>query len=295
MLLKKPLAGFYVTNITDSWVPFTAVIEMSALVDRGAVRRPHAGLSAEVRRERRPVFAVPDQDVEKPFLAALSRMYPSLAPEDVLAFKVSRERYVYALPTLNYSERCPAKRTSLPGVHIVNSAHIVNGTLNVNETVRLAEEALPDLLAADRGPGLHRGTTRTPDMTKPVAALSLDLDNQWSYMKTHGDRAGSRFRPTSTSWCLGSSTSWADGAGRSPCSSSDRTLLSSRTARRSERWPPPGTRSEITPSATSPGSTSTRRRRSTGRSLGRRRRSRRRRVRGLEGSGAPATAFRSPR
>src|SRR5256712_6075005 len=34
LLLKRPLAPFYVTNITDAWVPFTAVIEMSALVDR---------------------------------------------------------------------------------------------------------------------------------------------------------------------------------------------------------------------------------------------------------------------
>ena len=33
VLLRKPLAKYYVTNITDSWVPFTAVIEMSALVD----------------------------------------------------------------------------------------------------------------------------------------------------------------------------------------------------------------------------------------------------------------------
>ena len=24
-------------------------------------------------------------------------------------------------------------------------------------------------------------------MTQPLASLSLDLDNQWSYMKTHGD------------------------------------------------------------------------------------------------------------
>ena len=24
-------------------------------------------------------------------------------------------------------------------------------------------------------------------MTKPIASLSLDLDNKWSYMKTHGD------------------------------------------------------------------------------------------------------------
>jgi len=25
------------------------------------------------------------------------------------------------------------------------------------------------------------------DGGKPIASLSLDLDNQWSYMKTHGD------------------------------------------------------------------------------------------------------------
>jgi len=30
-------------------------------------------------------------------------------------------------------------------------------------------------------------------MAKPVAALSLDLDNQWSYMKTHGDRGWEAF------------------------------------------------------------------------------------------------------
>ena len=36
----------------------------------------------------------------------------------------------------------------MPGVFLVNSCHIVNGTLNVNETVQLAERALPVLLSA---------------------------------------------------------------------------------------------------------------------------------------------------
>jgi hypothetical protein len=30
---------------------------------------------------------------------------------------------------------------------VLGSAHVVNGTLNVNETVQLAEEALEDLLS----------------------------------------------------------------------------------------------------------------------------------------------------
>jgi hypothetical protein len=47
--------------------------------------------------------------------------------------------------------------TSVPGLHVVNSAHIVNGTLNVNETVQLAERAAARLLEATApaaGPGL---------------------------------------------------------------------------------------------------------------------------------------------
>ena len=34
LLLRRPLRSYYVTSITDEWVPFTAVIEMTALVDR---------------------------------------------------------------------------------------------------------------------------------------------------------------------------------------------------------------------------------------------------------------------
>jgi protoporphyrinogen oxidase len=161
VLLRKPLAGFYVTNITDSWVPFTAVIEMSSLVDRGQFGGNNLVYLPKYVGSNDPLFSVPDQDVEEQFLGALFRMYPFLVPDDVLCFRVSREQYVHVLPVLNYSEHCPPKSTSLAGVHILNSAHIVNGTLNVNETVKLAEEALPDLLTADGGPTSGRGTAGT--------------------------------------------------------------------------------------------------------------------------------------
>ena len=36
-------------------------------------------------------------------------------------------------------------RTSMPGLHVVSSAQIVNGTLNVNETVELAERAAREI------------------------------------------------------------------------------------------------------------------------------------------------------
>ena len=62
---------------------------------------------------------------------------------------------IFALPTLGYSDALPPTITSIPGLSIVNSAHIVNGTLNVNETIGLADRMLPALMAdAARSPGV---------------------------------------------------------------------------------------------------------------------------------------------
>jgi len=55
---------------------------------------------------------------------------------------VSRARHVFPVPVLDYSRRLPPIRTSIPGLFVANSAHIVNGTLNVNETLGLADRAL---------------------------------------------------------------------------------------------------------------------------------------------------------
>jgi protoporphyrinogen oxidase len=146
VLLRRPLSPYYITNITESWVPFTAVIEMSALVDRSAFGGRSLVYLPKYATPDEAVFARSDDEIREEFLGALMRMHPDLAPGDVVAFRVSRAKHVFALPTLGYSDVLPPVRTAIPGVHIVNSAHIVNGTLNVNETLGLAERALPGLL-----------------------------------------------------------------------------------------------------------------------------------------------------
>jgi len=141
VLLRRPLSGYYVTNLLDPGLPFTGVIEMSALVrperfgGRGLVYLPRY-LGPDD-----PFFELPDAQVEALFLEGLMRVYPAVTREDVLAFRISRVRYVMPLPTLGYSKQVPPTECSSPGLHLVNSAHILNGTLNVNETVQLAERA----------------------------------------------------------------------------------------------------------------------------------------------------------
>ena len=141
VLLRQPLDGYYVTNLLDPGLPFTGVIEMSALVrsqrfgGRGLVYLPRYVAPDDAFLE------LPDADVQALFVAGLARVYPRVRASDVLAFKVSRARLVMPLPTLGYSLRVPPTQTSVPGLHLVNSSQILNGTLNVNETVLLAERA----------------------------------------------------------------------------------------------------------------------------------------------------------
>lgn len=148
LLLRRPLAGCYLTYITDPEVPFTAVVEMSSLVDRQELGGNHLVYLPKYLVADDPFFRLSDAEIEQRFVAGLQRIHPDFRAEDILAVRIARAPHVLAVATLDYSRSLPAMETSIPGLSIVNSAHIVNGTLNVNETVALADAAARRLMAA---------------------------------------------------------------------------------------------------------------------------------------------------
>lgn len=139
LLTKKSLSPYYVTNITDE-TPFTGIIEMSALVDKSEFGGNALVYLPKYVAPDDELFEKSDAEIEELFVSALEKMYPHLKREDVVEFKISRVREVFPIPTLNYSENVPNVKTSIDGVYIINSAQITNGTLNVNETIQLAEK-----------------------------------------------------------------------------------------------------------------------------------------------------------
>ncbi|HMS39732.1 MAG TPA: NAD(P)/FAD-dependent oxidoreductase [Pyrinomonadaceae bacterium] len=144
VLMKKSLSRFYVTNITDE-TPFTGIIEMSALVDKTEFGGNALVYLPKYVAPDDELFEKSDAEIEEIFINELEKMYSHFNKNDVLAFKISRVRNVFPIPTLNYSANVPSVKTSLENVFIVNSAQITNGTLNVNETIQLAEKTLIEL------------------------------------------------------------------------------------------------------------------------------------------------------
>src|SRR5664279_3181734 len=136
VLLRRPISKYYVTNITDSWTPFTGIIEMTALVDPKELGDRSLVYLPKYVEPGNELFLKVNDELKDYFLKPLFKMYPDFSEKDVAFWNVSTARQVFALPTLNYSEKLPSVITSLPGYYIINSAQIINGTLNVNETVQ---------------------------------------------------------------------------------------------------------------------------------------------------------------
>lgn len=144
MLLKRSISDYYVTNITDE-TPFTGIIEMSALVDKSEFGGLALVYLPRYIPPDDPMFEESDDAIREHFVRGLEAMYPDFDRDDIVEFKISRVRRVFPLPVLNYSEQVPDIRTSIDGVFVVNSSQITNGTLNVNETVQVAESAFASL------------------------------------------------------------------------------------------------------------------------------------------------------
>ncbi|MEM6712230.1 MAG: FAD-dependent oxidoreductase [Pseudomonadota bacterium] len=140
LVLRRPLRGRYITYIADESVPFTGIIEMTAVVPREDFDgRTLVYLPTYVPAED-PLFDMSDEAIRGRCVASLTAMYEDFCDDDIEAFRVSRARNVLAVQTMNYSQNVPPMETSLPGVSIVNASQIINGNLNVNETIELAEK-----------------------------------------------------------------------------------------------------------------------------------------------------------
>jgi protoporphyrinogen oxidase len=139
LLLDRPLGGYYVTNITDPGFPVTGVIEMGTILKPEQLSGNYLVYVPKYVMSDHPAIQESDEAIHQRCIETLQRLYPDFSPDQVRAIRTAKAKYVMALPTLNYSSnRCPVVADQA-GLYLLNSARIVDGTLNVNEVLRLVD------------------------------------------------------------------------------------------------------------------------------------------------------------
>jgi protoporphyrinogen oxidase len=149
LLIDKPLGGFYVTNITDDWVPLTGIIEMGSIVKPEYLGGHYLVYLPQYLLSDDPRFEETDEVIHERCLTTLAKIYPDFDRSRVAAIQTARARHVMTLPTLNYSKRLPPVVSSVPGLYLLNSAQVTVGNLNVNETIEIVERELARAVLPD--------------------------------------------------------------------------------------------------------------------------------------------------
>lgn len=136
LLLKKPLTPYYITNVADKKINLTGVIEMTSLVYPSFWGGNSLVYLPKYIRSDNKLFDLSDQEIEDNLLSSLKIMHPSLKDEDIVNCQLSKAKYVMALPELGFSNHLPSFKTSVKNLFIINSSFIIDGILNVNETLK---------------------------------------------------------------------------------------------------------------------------------------------------------------
>jgi protoporphyrinogen oxidase len=142
LLLKRKLSPYYTTNLTEQSVPFTGVIEMTSLISLDETAGRHLVYLPKYTAPGDPLFDASDDDVWNLFRKSFIQMFPDLDEIDIEKRFVFREKLVQPLPVLHYSDRVPPMQTNIPGLLVANTTQIINSTLNNNEMVKIARQAV---------------------------------------------------------------------------------------------------------------------------------------------------------
>jgi protoporphyrinogen oxidase len=141
VVLDRGLSPYYVTNLLDTSLPFTGIIEATNIVDPSDLGGHHLVYLPKYVSADDPLVSQTDEAVAEALLAGLRKVHPELPAAAVLHTKLFRESRVQPLQEVNYLDQTRGIQTPIPGLYLANSTMLYNSTLNNNAAVALAESA----------------------------------------------------------------------------------------------------------------------------------------------------------
>jgi protoporphyrinogen oxidase len=152
VVLRRRLTPYYTTNITDSSVPFTGVIETTNLIAPEHVGGYHLIYLPKYVYPGNPYAAMDDETLRAEFMGHLRRMFPDLNDDDIVTTRLFRERYVEPIHPIGGTDRIPPISTEIPGLYLANTSQIYPALTNCDSVTRHARAVSSLMLEEEKNP-----------------------------------------------------------------------------------------------------------------------------------------------
>lgn len=147
LILNRSLTPYYVVNITDQRIPFTAVVETTRLIDPKHVKGHHLVYLPKYLAPDNEMARWPDDKVKTEWLGHLKRMFPDFQESWITEFIVQRARYVEPIRPMGTSDQIPSIKTPVDGLYMGNTVMIYPDLGNGEAVTRYAYKVIDQVLA----------------------------------------------------------------------------------------------------------------------------------------------------
>ncbi|MEI7555281.1 NAD(P)/FAD-dependent oxidoreductase [Candidatus Chlorohelix sp.] len=124
LALNRSLIPYYTLNITDTRIPFTAVIETTTMIDPQYVADNHLVYLPKYLMATNPLTGMSDEEVKEKFLSELQAMFPQFERNWIIDARVMRERFVEPLHSIHQIWQAPALQTPYQNLYLANTTQI---------------------------------------------------------------------------------------------------------------------------------------------------------------------------
>lgn len=156
LVLSRSLSPYYVINLLDKELPFTGIIEATNVVSPDELGGNHLVYLPKYMPKGDAMSDMSDSDLIHLFIDKLKLVFPDLKDSEIRHSLVFREECVQPLQELHSMERKLSIHTPIPSLYLVNTAMILNSTLNNNAVISLAKHAAARI--ADNNSAASMGT-----------------------------------------------------------------------------------------------------------------------------------------
>lgn len=146
MILKKKLTPYYVLNITDESIPFTAVVETTNLIDPKYINDYHLVYLPKYIEPNSPLATLPDDEIKAMWMTNFKKMFPDFDESLIEEFIVQRARYVEPIRPLNTSDKIPEIKTPIDGLYMGNTVMIYPDLGNGEAVTTFADKMVEEIL-----------------------------------------------------------------------------------------------------------------------------------------------------
>jgi protoporphyrinogen oxidase len=147
LLCKQALSPYYVLNITDDSIPFTAVVETTALIDPQHVGGYHLVYLPKYLPQDSALWGWSDQQVQTEWMKHFRKMFPDYDVNNIEAFLVQRPRLVEPLVPMEKTNNIPSIKTPVTGLYMSNSVMVYPDLNNGESITRLAARTVETVLS----------------------------------------------------------------------------------------------------------------------------------------------------